>query len=97
MTCPTIEETRNNEDFAKHIKQSIATAPEAGWLFVVDNLNTHCGEPFVRMVADQLNIDGPALKKAEKHGFLKTMFGPPWRRLTNERTGYDRRIQKILS
>jgi transposase len=73
MICPTIEETRNNEDFAKHIKQTIETDPEAGWVFVVDNLNTHCGEPLVRMVADQLGIDKTTLGKAKKHGILKTM------------------------
>ena len=73
MICPTIEETRNNEDFAKHIKQTIATDPEAGWVFVVDNLNTHCGEPLVRMVADQLGIDATTLGKVKKHGILKTM------------------------
>jgi len=73
LICPTIEETRNNEDFAKHIKQTIATDPEAGWVFVVDNLNTHCGEPLVRMVADQLGIDGTTLGKAKKNGILKTM------------------------
>jgi transposase len=73
MICPTIEETRNNEDFAKHIARTIATDPEASWVFVVDNLNTHCGEPLVRLVAKQLGIDESKLGKAKEHGPLKTM------------------------
>lgn len=73
IICPTIEETRNNEDFAKHIKQTVASDPEAGWVFIADNLNTHCGEPLVRMVAKQLGIDETALGKVRKSGPLKMM------------------------
>jgi transposase len=73
MICSTIEETRNNEDFAKHIERTIATDSEACWVFVVDNLNTHCGEPLVRLVAKQLGIDEGTLGKAKEHGPLKTM------------------------
>ena len=73
MICPTIAETRDNEDFAKHIEQTIATDPEAGWVIIVDNLNTHCGEPLVRMVANQLDIDAETLGVAKKHGILATM------------------------
>ena len=73
MLCPTIEETRNNEDFARHIEQTIATDREAGWVLVVDNLNTHCGEPLVRMVAKQLGIGDATLGKAGKYGILKSM------------------------
>lgn len=73
MICPTISETRDNEDFAKHIEQTIATDPEAGWVIIVDNLNTHCGEPLVRMVADQLGIDAETLGVAKKHGILESM------------------------
>lgn len=73
MLAPTISETRDNHDFATHIEQTIATDPEAGWVFVVDNLNTHCGEPLVRMVAEQLGIDPTTLGKAKRRGILKTM------------------------
>ena len=34
----TISETRDNEDFAQHIGQTIATDPQAGGVFVVENL-----------------------------------------------------------
>ena len=73
LLCPTIEETRNNEDFAKHIERTIATDPAAGWVFVVDNLNTHSGEPLVRMIARQLGIDEDTLGVAKKRGILKNM------------------------
>lgn len=73
MLAPTISETRDNQDFARHIEQTIATDPTAGWVFVVDNLNTHCGEPLVRMIADQLGIDPASLGVAKKEGVLSTM------------------------
>lgn len=57
LLAPTISETRDNHDFAQHIARTIATDPQAGWVFVVDNLNTHCSEPLVRLVADQLDLD----------------------------------------
>lgn len=73
IISPTISETRDNQDFAKHIQQTIATDPLAGWVFIVDNLNTHCGEPLVRIVSDELGIDSSTLGVAEKHGILQTM------------------------
>ena len=73
ILAPTISETRDNQDFAKHIEQTIATDPTAGWVFVVDNLNTHCGEPLVRIVADQLGMDQATLGIARKKGILNTM------------------------
>ncbi|MGI9427222.1 MAG: transposase [Bythopirellula sp.] len=73
MICPTISETRDNEDFAQHIEQTIATDAEAGWVFVVDNLNTHCGEPLVRAVARSLGIEESTLGVAKKYGVLQTM------------------------
>lgn len=69
----TIEETRDNEDFARHIERTIATDPGAGWVFVVDNLNTHCGEPLVRSVARMLGVAQEELGKARRHGILKSM------------------------
>lgn len=73
ILVPTISETRDNQDFSRHIEQTIATDPTAGWVFIVDNLNTHCGEPLVRMVASQLGIDQATLGAAKKEGVLKTM------------------------
>jgi hypothetical protein len=73
IIAPTISETRDNEDFAGHIEQTIATDPTAGWVFVVDNLNTHCGEALVRIVAGQLGIDEASLGEVRKSGILKSM------------------------
>lgn len=73
LLAPTLCETRDNDDFAQHIADTIATDPAAGWVFIVDNLNTHCGEPLVRVVAGQLGIDQADLGVAKKTGVLKTM------------------------
>ncbi len=73
MLAPTISQTRDNHDFAGHIAQTIATDPQAGWVFVVDNLNTHCGKPLVRMVANQLVIAAKTLGAVKKHGILESM------------------------
>ena len=51
MIAPTIRPTRTEEDFCWHIHHTVATDLNAGWIFVVDNLNTHCSESLVRYVA----------------------------------------------
>jgi transposase len=73
LLATTIAETRDNQDFAQHIAQTIALDPTAGWIFVVDNLNTPCGEPLVRLVADHLGIDRATLGAVKKEGVLKSM------------------------
>jgi transposase len=70
---PTIEETRNNEDFSKHVARLIKTGLADGWVFIVDNLNTHCGEPLVRMIAKHLGIPDEQLGVVRKSGILKNM------------------------
>src|SRR5262249_18992961 len=39
VVAPTIGPSRTEEDFAGHIAPTLATAPEAPWLFIVDQLN----------------------------------------------------------
>jgi hypothetical protein len=73
FVMPTIEETRNNKDFAKHIERLLKSGLADGWVFVVDNLNTHCGEPLVRMIAKFLGIPSKKLGKSKKCGILKNM------------------------
>ena len=73
MIATTIEETRDNGDFTRHIERTIAIDPNAGWVFVADNLNTHCGEPLVRSVAKTMGMDQAELGKAKSHGVLKSM------------------------
>lgn len=73
MIAPTVRATRTEEDFCWHIHQTVATDPEAGWVFVVDNLNTHCSESLVRYVARLEGIDPSTLGQKDKTGILKSM------------------------
>jgi len=73
MVAPTIGATRTEEDFVRHIQNTVATDPAAGWIFVVDNLNTHCSEGLVRYVARLEQVDENALGKKGKCGILESM------------------------
>lgn len=67
----TIAPTRDAQDFAEHIRRTIASDPSASWVFVVDNLNTHYGEPLVRLIAELLGIDQNELgDKKRRRGIL---------------------------
>lgn len=72
LIAPTIRATRTEEDFAWHIHHTIQTDAEAGWVFVVDNLNIHGSETLVRYVADLEGIDGSTLGQKGKSGILKS-------------------------
>ena len=37
LIAPTLSPTRTEVDFARHIEQTVATDPEASWIFLVDN------------------------------------------------------------
>ncbi len=56
VICPTIGDTRNEQDFAAHIARTVASDPQAPWVFVVDQLNTHQSEALVRLVATLCGI-----------------------------------------
>lgn len=73
MISPTIGMTRTEEDFMWHIFHTIQTDAQAGWVFVVDNLNTHCSETLVRYVARSEGIDESTLGQKGKSGILKSM------------------------
>ena len=68
----TIGPSRTEEDFARHIAQTIATVPEAPWLFIVDQLNIHQSEALVQLVACTCGIEED-LGEKEKRGVLKSM------------------------
>lgn len=70
VIAPTVGSTRSEDDFFQHIVQTVATDPKAGWVFVVDNLNTHCSESLVRWVAE-LDGVGADLGHKGKHGILQ--------------------------
>ncbi len=73
MIAPTIRPTRTEEDFCWHIHHTIATDSDAGWVFVVDNLNTHCSESLVRYVARTEDVEESTLGQKNKSGILKSM------------------------
>jgi hypothetical protein len=72
VISPTIKDTRTEHDFAEHIRQTVATDPQAEWIFITDQLNTHKSESLVRLVAelggipDDLGVKGTT-------GILHTM------------------------
>ena len=72
VVAPPIGPSRTEEDFAAHIAQTIATDPEASWLFIVDQLNIHKSEALVRLVAEACGIQED-LGEKEKRGILQSM------------------------
>jgi hypothetical protein len=56
VITPTVGETRTEEDFAEHIRQTIELDPQSQWFFVMDQLNTHKSEALVRLVAEQCGL-----------------------------------------
>jgi hypothetical protein len=58
VLAPSLGPIRSEEDFARHIEQTLATDARARWVFVVDNLTTHCSETLVRWVAKLEGSEG---------------------------------------
>ena len=69
---PTIGSTRTEADFAAHIGRTIDADPEATWIFVLDQLNTHKSAALVHLVAQRCNLDDDLGSKGES-GILHTM------------------------
>ena len=72
VVTPTIGPTRTEEDFAAHVARTIDVEPAAGYIFVVDQLNTHQSETLVRFVAERCGLDVDLGKKG-KRGIVKSM------------------------
>ena len=72
LIAPTIGPTRTESDFASHIEQTVATDPEGSWVFIVDNLNIHCSESLVKLVAAACEISTDLGRKG-KCGVLKSV------------------------
>ena len=70
---PTIGATRTEADFASHIEETVAMDPEGSWVFVVDNLNIHCSESLVKLVAEACEV-GTTLGKKGVRGVLKSVL-----------------------
>ena len=71
VICPTLGDTRTEDDFVAHIRATVSTDPDAKWVFVADQLNTHKSASLVQCVAGLCDIKetlGNSLKTA---GFNK--------------------------
>ena len=73
VISPTIGATRDEGDFAAHIRRTIGTDPEAGWVFVADNLTTHVSASLVLLVAALVGVDAGTLGRKGKCGVLKSV------------------------
>jgi transposase len=71
IIAPTVGPTRTEADFLAHIEQTVVTDPQAGWIFIVDNLNTHQSESLVVWVAQECGIEQDLGEKG-KRGVLKS-------------------------
>jgi len=67
LIAPTLGPTRTEQDFVAHIDRTIDLDPEARYVFVLDNLNTHCSAGLVELVARRCGLEED-LGKKEKRG-----------------------------
>ena len=66
IVATTLGPTRTEQDFVAHVTQTVATDPEASWVFVVDNLNIHCSESLVNWVAQTCGFERELGKKGRR-------------------------------
>jgi transposase len=57
IVSPTVGDTRTEDDFVDHIRATVATDPEAKWVFIVDQLNTHKSAGLVQLIAELCGVE----------------------------------------
>lgn len=57
VIAPTLGPTRTEEDFARHLRATVDSDPQAQWIFIMDQLNIHKSESLVRLVAEKCELD----------------------------------------
>ncbi len=72
VIAPSIGDTRTEADFVAHLAATVDTDPQAEWIFIGDQLNTHQPASLVEFVAPRCAIEG-YLGRKEKEGILKSM------------------------
>jgi hypothetical protein len=72
VVAPTLGPSRTAEDCAAPIAQTITTDPEAPWIFVVAQLNTHTSAALVHLVARTCGV-AEDVGEQEKRGVLQSM------------------------
>lgn len=72
IVAASVTPTRTEQDFVAHIAQTVATDPDAEWVFITDQLNTHQSESLVCWVAATCGINEELGVKG-KQGILQCM------------------------
>jgi transposase len=65
LLAPTLGPTRTEADFVRHVAQTVATDPQASWVFIVDNLNIHASAGLVRWTAQACGLEQDLGKKRQ--------------------------------
>jgi transposase len=72
IVAPTVGDTRTEEDFVRHIQETVQQDPQAKWVFIVDQLNTHKSAGLVEWVCQSCSIETELGIKGE-YGILENM------------------------
>lgn len=72
VLCPTVGETRTEQDFVAHIGATVETDPDGKWVFIMDQLNTHKSAGLVELVAKLCRVEEDLGVKGHA-GILKDM------------------------
>lgn len=72
VICPSIGDTRTEEDFVKQIRATVETDAQGEWIFICDPLNTHKSESLVRAIAELCALE-PEWGNKGQSGILQNM------------------------